>query len=147
MPVLAVVLAFFIMPANAQTNDAQKYAAGVASACVGNWQSQPCLKASSEAAMALTAKYMASLNQTGKTTQAETIKQHCAAATAAMTEQVPADAMRSAYTECANMIYDVSEQTGIKPDQSLYQLLVAPVLCLSGDQRCSMIEQGLASYR
>ncbi len=143
---LLAALPMIAAPA-ALAQNAGEYASRISSACAGSWQSQNCLKAVSESSMALTTNYMASLDRRGKSAASETVKQHCAASTAAMTEQIPAGAMLSAYTECANTIYDVSEQTGVEPDQSLYLLLVGPVLCLSGDRRCTAVEQGLKSYR
>lgn len=118
----------------------------VSKACIGNWESQPCLKAVSESALVFAANYGAKLKRRGKSKSMETLKQHCAAATAASQGEYPAYAMQSAYTECANIIYDISEETKVTPDQSHYQLLVAPVLCLSKARECKGIESGLKKY-
>ncbi len=136
-----------VIAQTAQRGNTRNYAGAVSGSCIGNWKNPECLKAVSQSAMALASNYMAKLQQNGKSNSGETIKQHCAAATAAMNKQYPAEAMLSAYVECANTIYDVSEQTGVKPDQSQYQLLVGPVLCMTGDRRCPAVEKGLSSYR
>jgi hypothetical protein len=150
LPVVALLIQLaFIFPAAAQGSPSkisQQYASRVSGACLGNWESQACLKAVSESSLAMVSRYAETLKSRGGSSALETLKQKCAASTAAITQNIPANAMRSAYTECANAIYDISEQTGVKPDQSHYQLLVGPVLCLSKDRRCSAIEQGLRRY-
>ncbi len=123
------------------------HAKQVAGACLGQWEAQGCLSAVSESTLVLAANYAGVLEAQGKKSAVEQIKQHCAAGTAAMRENIPAYAMKSAWAECANMIYDVSETTGTVPDQSHYQLLAGPILCLEKDRRCADVEQGLKRYK
>jgi len=126
---------------------AVQFAQLVSKACLNKqWETPACLSAVSNSNLALAATYGSDLQNKGFAAAAEQIKQHCAASTAAREQAYPAYAMKSAFTECANMIYDVSEQTKVTPDQAHYQLLVAPILCMSNDQRCLGVEQGLAPY-
>lgn len=138
------------LPASAQqatpSAAATTHAGSVASACLSNWESPACLQAMSNSNMVLISNYGAELQQKGKNEAAESIKQHCAASTAAREQQFPAYAMKSAFTECANTMSDVTEQTGISPDPSHYQLLVASVLCMNGDRQCAPISQALKKY-
>ncbi len=147
------VFAFTVLvsaPAEARTNEnnpAKTYIGPIAQKCSGSWEAQDCLKVLSQSTLVLASNYGADLKEQGNENAAENLKQHCAAATAATRMEVPADAMRSAMTECANIIFDISQKTGVKPDQSHYQLLVYPVMCLSGDANCPAVEKGLAEYR
>lgn len=142
---LALIIMLVPMSAQAQSQVSEDHARRVASVCPGNWNSQECMKVVSGSTLVMVANYMKALDEAGKKTEVETIKQNCAAATAATQQEVPAYAMLSANTTCANMIYDVSEQTGVVPDQSHYQLLVGPILCMNADRRCPPIEQELAA--
>ncbi|MGH1403694.1 MAG: hypothetical protein ACRBDL_05580 [Alphaproteobacteria bacterium] len=112
--------------------------------CVGQWEKQICMKALSEASMAMASKYAERLNQSGNGNQMEPLKQGCAASTAAMKVNVPAYAMKSALTECANTVSDVVDTTGVQPDINLYQILIAGVLCIGKDQQCAMLEAQFA---
>jgi hypothetical protein len=131
----------------AKSKAASKHARAVAGACLGQWKKQSCLKVVSRSALVLAANYAGRLQKQGHSNSVRTIKNRCAAATAATKRQYKAEVMRSAYAECANAILEVSNATGLKPDQSHYQLLVGPVLCIKGDRRCSAIERGLRQYR
>jgi hypothetical protein len=153
----SVTLLFAAQTSYAQHNSYNKqgpskisvdYARRVAPACTGGkWETQPCLKAVSESNLAFASNYIKTLRQRGKGQGGEKIKEHCAASTAASQGESPAYAMRSAFVECANMVFDVSEQTGVLPDQSHYQLLVSAVQCLDKSQACKAIETGLAAYK
>jgi hypothetical protein len=118
----------------------------VAKACLSNWQAPGCLKAVSGGALVLASNYGVALQQGGHAGEAEQVKQHCAASTAATQGNYPAYAMKSAFTECANTITDIAGKTGVQPDPAQFQLLVGPTLCLSGDPRCSAVETGLKAY-
>lgn len=118
----------------------------VSRACLGRWEKQRCLKAVSDSNLVMVANYGATLQKKGKKQSLETLKEHCAASTAASNGEYPAYAMQSAYTECANIISDIVEETGIMIDQSHYQLIGSAVLCLSKDRRCKIIESGLRKY-
>jgi hypothetical protein len=131
---------------NSPSKPSVEHAKQVSRACPGKWEAQPCLKAVSESTLVLASNYAANLQQKGHPKQVEMIKEHCAAATAARQGEFPANAMRSAFVECANTIVDTTDQTGVAPDASHYQLLVGPVLCLDGDRRCAFIEDGLKKY-
>lgn len=121
----------------------------LASLCVNNWESEGCLKELSALSMDMTVNYAEKLdaqdNQTKKEAEMESLKQHCAASTAALKISVPAYAMRSAITECVNTVSDLNKDTAIKPDVNLYQLLVGSVLCLSKDLTCENLEKQLHS--
>ena len=118
----------------------------VATACINNWQAPSCIKGVSAAAMVLTQNYSGALKQAGHTAEANDVVQHCAASTAGMQQAVPVAAMRSALTECANDISDVSQKTGVMPDASQYQLLVGPALCLANDPQCASVNAGLKGF-
>lgn len=118
----------------------------LASSCIGKWDSQPCMSAVSGSNYALASMYGAALQQGGRNTEAEAVKQHCAASTAAAQGEYPAVAVRSAFTECANAMSDITEATQIKPEPSRYQILVSAVLCMTGDPRCAGVETGLTPY-
>lgn len=118
----------------------------VARSCVGNWESQECLAAVSRSALDLAARYAEELSNAGHDFAIELIKEHCAAGTAAAEGEYPAYAMKSAWTECANIMSDISEATGLNPSTSHYQLLVGPVLCLDKDMRCKSVERGLSRF-
>lgn len=144
-----MVLTFGAASARAETASptASAHAGTVGAVCPGQWESQDCLKAVSESNMVLAANYMETLVNRNLKPESEKIKQHCAASTAATQGEYPAYAMKSAFTECANMISDVSDLTGVTPDVSHYQILVGSVLCMDKDQRCAVIEQGLRSQQ
>lgn len=118
----------------------------VAKACPTRWENPECLKAVSEVTLSMAANYAGALQESGKQADAETIKQHCAAATAATQQTYPAYAMQSAFTECANKIADVVQTSGAAPDLSQYQLLGGAVLCLQKHAGCKDIENGLKNY-
>lgn len=149
--ILATLVAFVFTPvAHAQqkrpSKTAVQHAAAVSQICPKAWSGQACLATMSESNLVMAANYAATLQEKGHKDAAEEIKEHCAAATAATRGEYPAYAMRSAFVDCANTIVDTSNDTGITPDQSHYQLLVGAVFCLDGDRRCSIIEQGLKKY-
>lgn len=123
----------FTSDANAQNQqkDVVAHAIEISSACPGNWTKQSCMSKVSDANQRLAVNYIIALENRNKKSAGETVKQKCAASTASREREYPAEAVLSAYTECANTIYDVTTQTGIKPDQDNYQLLVAAVLCMS----------------
>lgn len=130
------------MPSNVSINHAER----VSKFCPEHWETQECLSAVSESNLVLAANYAGVLEKRGKKSHLENLKQHCAAATAGSKGEYPAYAMRSAFVECANIIVDISDATGIDPDKSHYQLLVGAVLCLDEDRRCDAVEQGLMRY-
>lgn len=151
-----VVLAFSalsLQPAQAQYMKPQassvsvEYARSVAKACIGQWESQGCLKSLSESALVFISNYGAALQKAGKVQELEVLKEECAASTAASQGEYPAYAMKSAFTVCSNTIYDILEKTKIMPDQSHYQLLVAPVMCMNSPRDCKSIESGLSRFR
>ncbi len=116
----------------------------MASFCVNHWDNEKCLKELSSLSMDLTTNYAEKLDAQKKEVQMENLKQHCAASTAALKVSVPAYAMKSAITECINIISDINDETSIKPDIDLYQLLVGSVLCLGKDLACDNIETQLS---
>jgi hypothetical protein len=148
LAVALLVSLCFINSAQAQQASAsiQEQASAIANACLANWQAPGCLKAVSASSLVLAANYGTALQQGGHAAEAETIKQHCAASTAATQGDYPAYAMKSAFTECANTISDVAGKTGVNPDPSQYQLLVGPVMCLDGSQGCAAVTNGLKAY-
>ncbi|MGB0718977.1 MAG: hypothetical protein ACPGRX_00800 [Bdellovibrionales bacterium] len=132
----------------AASQTALDYARLAAKSCVpGAWEGQPCLAAISQNTLVMAANYQEALQNAQKLSDSEAIKQHCAAATAAANGEYPAYAMRSAYVECANTVYDVTERSGVRPDLSQYQLLIGAVQCLDKSTACSAFETGLAAYK
>ncbi|NCC21570.1 MAG: hypothetical protein EOM26_03810 [Alphaproteobacteria bacterium] len=143
---LCAMAAMIAVPAFAQ-GPAKEFIGPIAQQCIGNWESQACISILAQSNLVLAANYAEKLEKRGQKKATEAVKEHCAAATAATQQDVPAYAMRSAMTECANAIYDISRATKVEPDQSHYQLLVYPTMCLSEDQQCPAIEAGLEDYR
>lgn len=123
-----------------------QYARSIAQACLADWTAQKCLSAVSDSNLVLLSNYGADFQNRKMESSAETLKQHCAATTAANQQTVPAYAMHSALTECANTITDLSDQTGVRPDPSHYQLLIAPLLCLGADPSCAQITEQMRAY-
>lgn len=143
------LLLFLACPAMAQTAPSAtslQYAQHIAKACINQWEAQTCLSAVADSSMVLLSNYGADLQNRKMEADAESLKQHCAATTAASRQQVPAYAMKSALTECANTITDIAARTGIQPDPSHFQLLIAPLLCLGGDPACAALSEQLAAY-
>jgi hypothetical protein len=149
MGAVAAVSLSCVAPARAQLQASagiREQASAMANVCLDNWQAPACLKAVSTSALVLAANYGTALQQGGHAAEAEEIKQHCAASTAATQGDYPAAAMKSAFTECANTVSDVAGKTGVNPDPSQYQLLVGPVMCLEGDPRCAAVTSGLKAF-
>ncbi len=127
---------------------AQGYARDMAHACLGGeWEAQPCMVVVSENTLVMAANYQADLEKSGKKALGEQVKQKCAAATAATRGEYPAYAMQSAYTECANGLYEISEASGMKFDINQYQLLVGAIQCIGKTGNCKMFETGLGQYK
>lgn len=147
--IFALALVIAAPSAHAQTASAVSltHAKALAAVCPGNWESPACLTAVSESNMVLVSNYGALLQHKKLTAAAETLKQKCAASTAHREEAFPAYAMNSAFIECVNIISDLADQTHVLPDQSHYQLLLLPALCLSKDQRCDPMEKSLTQYK
>lgn len=131
---------------NAPSTTALTYAKSMGQSCPGQWESQPCLKAASQSSLALAANYGGALQEKKLAADAENIKQHCAAATAATQGEYPAYALKSAFIECANTISDTATKTTLDPDVSHYQLLIATIMCLDKDAGCVEIEKTLKSH-
>ncbi len=132
--------------AHATSSFTQNDATQIASACIGSWNSQNCLQAVSQSNLALASEYGSALQQSGKETEAESIKQHCAASTAATQGEFPAYAFKSAFTECANTMSDVYDQTKLAPDSTRFQVLLGAIWCLDGDPQCANVENGLKPH-
>lgn len=128
--------------ANAQQISPQvlAHAKQIGQTCPQKWETQGCLAAVSSSNKTLAVNYMRALEAKGNKPAMEQVKQTCAAATAATEGEYPAYAMQSAFTECTNSLYDISQKTGVLPDQSHYQLLVGSVLCLSKAPQCAALE-------
>lgn len=109
--------------------------------CVGSWQSQPCMKALASTNLTVATLYSRALERKGQKKMHDPLLQGCAASTAAVKREVPAYAMKSAMTECANAISDISEATKVKPNPTHFQLLVEPIFCLGGEPRCGKFEE------
>ncbi len=117
--------------------------------CVGNWENENCSKELSALSMDMTTNYAEKLDKQSKPEKKEahmeSLKQHCAASTAALKVSVPSYAMKSAITECVNIVADINEESSVKPDINLYQLLVGAVLCLNKDLSCENMEKQISS--
>lgn len=145
---LTVLMLFAPGIAPAQTADdpprsPREHAGIIGHLCPEKWESQDCLHAVSLSNYDMVRVYAETLGQKGRKSSLEPLKNTCAAATVIGDETIPAYAYKSAYTECANSIYDISERAGVKPDPDHYQLLVAALLCLEKDRRCAGIESQL----
>lgn len=145
--IVSVALLFSAVTAQAASPASLTAAKSIAAACPGAWESPACLTAVSQSNYALVSNYGAVLQQAKLNTQAETLKQKCAASTAHREQAFPAKAMRSAFVECANSISDLVDQTKVSPDPDHFQMLVAPVLCLDKDKSCATLERGLKQYQ
>lgn len=111
----------------------------------GKWETQSCLTELGTLSFATTTTYADILQKANSPEAAlEKLKQECAASTASMQGEYPAYAVTSAMTVCANIMYDLSVETGQKPDPDLYQLLVGSIMCLNKQANCVGIEQQLA---
>ncbi len=151
----ALFVLFTAPPAYAQAANIDKnvlrHAATIASICPGKWKNDKCLKAVSLSNKDMAIKYAAMLNAKGQKDQVEAVKQVCAAATVTqdeIDEDIPAYAFASAYTECANGIFNISEKSKVKPDQYHYGLLIGAVQCLNKTPECSLLEaQMTKSYK
>lgn len=97
--------------------------------------------------MVLVSQFGASLEYEGYKAQMDPLKEDCAASTAATQQDgIPAYAMKSAYTVCANKIAEIAEITGVKPDPSYYQLMIASILCMDKNPQCRMMESSLKKW-
>lgn len=125
------------------SNDARN----IANSCPQRWENESCLKATSQAALVLVSNYGGRLDQAGKKNYMETLKEDCAASTAATQEEgIPAYAMKSAYTVCMNSIVEIADGSGVKPDPSYMQLLLATVWCMEKSPQCEMMELALRKW-
>ncbi len=115
----------------------------VIKACQGHWEKQHCMSELADFSMTLTVTYADQLDKADKREYLDMLKEHCAASTAAREVDVPAYAMSSAMTECANIMVDINEATDVYPDPNLYQLAVGSIMCLNKNLACFLIEQQL----
>ena len=107
--------------------------------------SSACLKVNAYSNRILAANYIAALKEKGKTKAAGSVEQQCAAASVLGEVEAPRETVGNVLAECANQISDMTAETGIKPDLSHYQLLIAATLCITKDARCEASEQALAA--
>lgn len=121
----------------------EKYVNMVAAECPENWSSPVCLSVMSESNRVMVSNFMEELDRAGQAGAVESVKNSCAASTAAEKQIFPADAMKSAFIECANIISDTAATTRLAPDLAHYELLTAAVLCMSNDRRCVGITKKL----
>jgi hypothetical protein len=111
------------------------------------WSSNGCLRTLSESNRVMISNYMETLDREGQTQFVELVKNSCAASTAAEQGTYPADAMKSAFIECANAISDVAEASRLAPDLAHYELLAGSILCMSNDRRCREVSFRLHQFR
>ena len=130
-------------PAGTPSDIALKLGKAAGAVCPERWESAECMAVISQSNYMMLANYGSDLQKAGRNGEAEQVKQHCAASTAAREQSFPAYAMKSAFIECANLLSDLVATTGMKPDMSEYQLLVGATLCLDKDQRCTAISDQL----
>jgi hypothetical protein len=144
-----IFLMFTASISNAQnlvSKTAEAHIKNIERVCIDNWESQTCLVTLSQSSLALTSNYGATLQNKGAGKHTETLKQGCAASTAALNGRYPANALTSAFTECANTIYDLTEKTNIFPDPTHFSLLVGSVLCLQKNPTCEGFQKKLANF-
>ncbi|MDH5721864.1 MAG: hypothetical protein OEY94_00895 [Alphaproteobacteria bacterium] len=115
--------------------------------CPKTWETKACLTSMAHSNKTLASLYAEDLDKGGFQPEIELLKEHCAASTAALQIDVPVYAMKSAMTECANAIYDISESTKIKPPMTHYQLMVTSIYCLDRDPRCETLEEALLKIK
>lgn len=139
-PATAAAPAITQAPPSAQAIAFGKQAGAV---CPGKWDSAECLSVVSTSNLAMASNFAAALKDKGLEADAEQVKQHCAASTAAQKQAYPGYAMKSAFIECANLIADLAQKTGVQPDLSQYQLMVGATMCLDNDLRCAGIAEQL----
>jgi len=113
--------------------------------CKGKWQTSGCIKTLSGVSFVMVSNYAHDLQTANRNNEVETLKQYCAASTAALQIKVQAPAMRSAMTECINKISDLNDQTGLRPDPNYAQMIVSSILCLDKSPMCFLIEQQLGA--
>lgn len=113
--------------------------------CRGRWETQGCMKTLSNVSLVMVSNYAADLKNHNHMAAVETLKQHCAASTAALQVKVPAYAMRSAMTECVNHISDLNDQTGLRPDPNFSQMIVGAILCIDKNMACFLMEMQLGN--
>ena len=141
------LLTILTMPAQAGSGvsaDGMAAARLVGAHCPGQWEAPACLKAVSQSNLTMVSNYGEALHNGRKAQAAEQVKEHCAASTAATEGNYPAYAMKSAFIECANTITTITEQTGMTPDLSQFQLLVGAAMCLDKGAGCAGIETTLS---
>lgn len=139
---LTMVMAISSTAVQAQISAAaQQHAQNISKNCPGAWTTPACLKAVSASSYDMTIDYASKLESAGKKDFLEPLKQTCAASTAAREQDFPADAMNSAFKECANGIYDITQKSGVLPDRNYFQLIVVPSLCMDGAKECAQVEQ------
>lgn len=125
------------------SNDARN----IAKSCPQQWEDEECLRATSQAALVLVSNFGGKLDQAGQKSFMEALKEDCAASTAATQEDgIPAYAMKSAYTVCMNKIADIADKTGVVPEPSYMQLLLATVWCMEKSPQCQMMELALRKW-
>ncbi|MCF8495284.1 MAG: hypothetical protein K9G62_01305 [Alphaproteobacteria bacterium] len=145
---------FFLFPfsASAQTvadKSVLDHARKVAQACPGQWEDHACSVTVSQAAKYMVIKYAEDLDKRGLKNAVEYLKDHCAASTVIDQTDVPAYAVKSAFTECANGIVDIANEAKVKPDPSYMELFGGAIWCMENKQPvCGEIERQLmAKYR
>lgn len=120
-----------------------KHVQAVTFSCLKQWEKQTCMKTLSSLNFTLVTSYAEALRGANKKASIGQLKNGCAASTAALKISVPAYAMRSAMTECVNLMADISDKTSIHPEPSLSQLAVSAILCIGKNKACPEIEKGL----
>lgn len=123
----------------------KEYVQDVHQKCASAWKSKPCVVSLSALSRDLTIHYVDQLNKSNQNKFQDPLKENCAATTAALKQDVPAYAQKSAMTVCLNAISDISEASGVKPELDMYQIAVGSVGCLDKDGSCEEFEKQLNS--
>ena len=120
-----------------------KHVRNMSAQCKGKWETQGCMKTLSNVSLVMVSNYAADLKRHNRLSAIESLKQNCAASTAALQIKVPAYAMREAMTVCVNHISDLNDQTGLRPDPNYSQMIVGSILCIDKNMSCFLMEMQL----
>lgn len=121
-----------------------EYAGFIYDSCKGSWQEKTCVQALSALSRDITVDYNSKLVDAQKQNFQEPLKQNCAATTAALKQDVPAYAQKSAMTVCLNAIADIFQASGVKPDLNLYQMAVQTIPCQEKTGNCEAFESPIS---
>lgn len=132
-------------PSNANIRpQVMEYVGFVYESCASAWKTFSCVQSLSSLSRDITIDYAERLEKARQSKFQDSLKENCAATTAALQQEVPAYAQKSAMTVCFNAISDIAQASGVKPDLDLYQLAVGSVACIDQVGACKILEDQLS---